>query len=343
VKKGRPRIPAGAPGHPRTGAEPSRRAFDDPRRPSEGARRGRPSERAADPAASREREEPRLRGGPRRQERARLVYEDDDILAYDKPAGLPVIAAEGSRARSLLDQATEQVRRSNPKGRAAVVHRIDRDTSGIVVFARSAAVKKELMGDWSELVSERRYVALVQGSMGAASGVCDSWLKENRAGEVYRTKAGERGAKRALTRWKVVGEGSGLSLLELFLETGRKHQIRVHLADSGHPVVGDPRYGRGDGRGRGGPEASSARVDLGRLCLHAASIELAWPGRPALRIESPAPPEFAAALGRRASRDDGEGPVSGRRASSSASPSAGRSGVRPRPAAPRVKKPRSRP
>jgi 23S rRNA pseudouridine1911/1915/1917 synthase len=338
VRKGKPYIPAGAPGHPRTGAEPSRRAPDGARRGhGPGAPRGRSSERATGPVAPREREDPRLSGAPRRRERARLVYEDEDILAYDKPAGFPVIAAEGSRARSLLDQATEQVKRSNPKGRAAVVHRIDRDTSGIVVFARSAAVKKELMEDWSELVSERRYVALVQGSMSAASGACDSWLKENRAGEVYRAKAGERGAKRALTRWKVIGEGSGLSLLELHLETGRKHQIRVHLADLGHPVVGDPRYGRG----RGGPETASARVDLGRLCLHAASIELVWPGRPALRIESPAPPEFAAALRRRASRDEGDGRVSDRRASASASPSAVRNGARPRPASARGKKPRS--
>ena len=271
--------------------------------------------------------------------KARLAYEDEDILVYDKPAGLPVIAADGSRSRSLFDIATDQIKRSNPKGRAAVVHRIDRDTSGIVVFATKARVKKELMQGWDELVSERRYIALVEGSMGAPSGAYDSWLKENKAGQVFRAGTGERGAKRAITRWRLLGEGSGLSLLELSLGTGRKHQIRVQLADAGHPIVGDERYG-------------SRLDDLGRLCLHAESIELKLPGRDALRVESPAPSEFEAALRRkprevpsRASIVKGmkPAPVNGRNASSSASRSAIRSGARPRPGAPRGKKPPSRP
>jgi 23S rRNA pseudouridine1911/1915/1917 synthase len=281
VRKGKPHIPPGAPGHPREASE---------------APKGRANRFAAPRGERLPLEEPppnprRARSDfPVRAAKARLVYEDEDILAYDKPAGLSVIAAEGSRARSLLDVASDEVRRHNPKGRAALVHRIDRDTSGTVVFAMSARIKRELMGAWDELVSERRYVALVEGSMGGRSGSCDSWLKENKAGGVFRAGIGERGAKRAITRWRVLGEGSGLSLLELFLETGRKHQIRVQLADLGHPVVGDPRYGRPVGRG-------TARDDLSRLCLHAASIELAMPGRgKKLRIESPVPPEFAAAL-----------------------------------------------
>ncbi len=302
MRKGKPRIPPGAPGHPRTGAEdrggrpelgrpPKRRS---PRLEAE-PRTGSPRR---DEAVSREEGPARASRGVRAARdirvapsKVRLVYEDEDLLVYDKPAGLPVIAADGSRSRSLFDIATDHIKRGNPKGRAAVVHRIDRDTSGIVVFATKARVKKELMGGWDELVSERRYVALVVGSMGAGSGAYDSWLKENKAGQVFRAGIGERGAKRAITRWRLLGEGAGLSLLELELGTGRKHQIRVQLSDAGHPILGDERYGSRPG--------SPVRDDLGRLCLHAASIELKLPGREKLRVESPPPPEFEAVLRRR--------------------------------------------
>jgi 23S rRNA pseudouridine1911/1915/1917 synthase len=282
MKKGVPRIPPGAPGHPRSSQD--FRGSGAPVSP----RRGR-----APRAEESGREATEIRPAKRRKTapaKAILLHEDDDILAYDKPAGLPVIAADGSRSRSLLDIASEHIRRSNPKGRAAVVHRIDRDSSGVVVFAKRAKVKKALMGGWDELVEERLYVALVEGAMGKASGSFDSWLKENKAGQVFRAGIGERGAKRAITRWKVVGEGAGLSLLELSLGTGRKHQIRVQLADAGHPVIGDERYG-------------SRRDDLGRLCLHAATIKLRMPGREGTKIESAPPPEFSWAL-RKSSPDE---------------------------------------
>ena len=341
MSRGKPRIPPGAPGHPRTGSDAPRGRAKRSEAPR-GERLPREEPSPDSPRAPLRRAP--LRRAPARIARARLVYEDDDLIAYDKPAGLPVISADGSRSRSLLDIATEEVKRRNPKGRAAVVHRIDKDTSGIVVFATSARVKKELMGAWDELVSERRYVALVEGSMGGKSGSCDSWLKESKTGQVFRAGIGERGAKRAVTRWRLLEEGAGLSLLELFLETGRKHQIRVQLADLGHPVVGDPRYGGGRASGVEGSGGDSPRDDLGRLCLHAVSIELSLPGRgKKLRIESPAPPEFASALKGNA--------FNAPRADASASRSAARSDARPRPAAPNAslglrragKKPSSRP
>ena len=317
MKKGKPYIPPGAPGHPRSGSDSrSTRALSGLPPKARSPRSERTGSEDMPPRSARS---SRAKVG-----KAVLVYEDDDILAYDKPAGLPVIAADGSRSRSLLDIASEQVKRHNPKGRAAVVHRIDRDTSGIVVFATKAKVKKELMGGWDEMVAERRYVALVEGSMGGASGTYDSWLKENKVGQVFRVGAGERGAKRAITRWRLLGEGAGLSLLELSLGTGRKHQIRVQLSDAGHPLIGDERYG-------------SHRDDLGRLCLHAQAIELKMPGKESHRIESPAPPEFAAALRlgkaapKAAQSGDSKSPeISGRNASSSASRSAARKDAPPR-------------
>jgi 23S rRNA pseudouridine1911/1915/1917 synthase len=303
--RGTKRIPPGAPGHPKTGSEQGyglskKRAFAaQTRKP--------PKEREA-PAP--EEYKPRKRApAVKGAMQATLVYDDEEILAYDKGPGLSVIAPEGSRSRCLLDIATAQIRRRNPKGRAAVVHRIDRDTSGIVVFAKSASVKKTLMKDWDELVTERLYVALVEGSL-EGSGVFDSWLKEDDKGRVFTAKPGERGAKRAITHWKALREGAGLSLLELSLETGRKHQIRVQLADAGHPVLGDERY-------------RAARDDIGRLALHAKAIELKLPDRKAIRIESPAPEAFERAL-------------NARRASSASSPTSGQKAARPKRGAPRA-------
>jgi 23S rRNA pseudouridine1911/1915/1917 synthase len=192
------------------------------------------------------------------------LFEDKDIVVVEKPEGLSVIAPEGSRTKSLYDIVTARIQRTNPKGRAAVVHRLDRDTSGVMVFAKHAAAKKRLMDNWNELVIERGYTAVVEGSMESESGVFDSWLVENRGGTMYSTKPGTPGALRAITRWKLIEAGGRYSLVELRLETGRKHQIRVQLAESGHPVVGDLRYG--------------AQSDpLGRLCLHAHLLALEHP------------------------------------------------------------------
>ena len=211
-----------------------------------------------------------------------ILYEDENLVIVDKPAGLPTIAPEGAsgRARSLYDWVTEHIRRRNPKGRAAVVHRLDRDSSGVVVFATGAAAKRELMSRWNELVRARLYVALVEGRPAGESGVLDSWLRENRAGTVYPTPPGLPGSLRAVTRWKLLGSGGGYSLLELELETGRKHQIRVQLSAAGLPVAGDFRYG--------------ARTDpAGRLALHAVSVELERPfGRGVVKVESPVPECF---------------------------------------------------
>lgn len=310
-KKRSPYIPPGAPGHPKTGAETRQAPPPPPEWREREAKRPLPRPAAARAAA-------------------RLVYEDDTILAYDKPVGLPVIAPEGSRTRCLLDIASEHVARTSSKSRAAVVHRIDRDTSGIVIFAVDGRTKKLLMDGWDELVTKRLYIALVEGTMPQGDGVFDSWLRENKAGEVYHAEPKDKGAKQAITRWRVLAQGASLSLLELSLETGRKHQIRVQLADSGHPVVGDERYGK----------AGTEAPDLGRLCLHARLIELKLPGKEALKIESASPPEFDAAI-QADSKPRREGPprgpksgpakaVSGRSGGGGASRHEGQSASRPR-------------
>lgn len=242
----------------------------------------------------------RAHGAGRIDRHVEFLYEDDDIVAVDKPCGLPTISPEGSRSKSLYDIVTAHIQKRNPKGRAAVVHRLDRDTSGVIVFAKNARAKTALMSTWNESVDERLYVALVEGSPAATplssptaplftapaapEGVLDTWLSDADPFRVRQVPPGTRGALRAVTRYRVLAEGDGLSLLELSLETGRRHQIRAQLAAIGCPVTGDERYG--------------ARCDpLGRLALHAVAISLKRPSDGAtIRVECLPPPEFAAAL-----------------------------------------------
>jgi 23S rRNA pseudouridine1911/1915/1917 synthase len=140
-----------------------------------------------------------------------------------------------------------------------VVHRLDRDTSGVMIFAKSENVKRKLMETWDESVTERRYRALAEGEFPEAEGIIDEPLGEDSRGRVVVVPRGQHGGLRALTRWKLLKTGKGLSLLSLELETGRRNQIRAHLSWLGHPVAGDKKYG--------------ARTDpRRRLCLHAEGI-----------------------------------------------------------------------
>lgn len=250
-----------------------------------------------------------------------FLYEDDDIIAVDKPCGMPTIAPEGSRTRSLYDVVTDHLRRRNPKARAAVVHRLDRDTSGVIVFAKHAAAKTALMSAWNASVDERSYVALVEGTLPSAEGTLDTWLSETDPYLVREVPAGTAGSLRAITRYRVVAQGDGLSLVELSLETGRRHQIRAQLAGAGCPVAGDKRYG-------------ARRDPLGRLGLHAAVLSIRRPsGGEPLRLECPPPATFRAAL--KGSRDQDRGPRPAGDARGprepSGRPASGRPGAAPRP------------
>ena len=224
-----------------------------------------------------------------RHSRVAFLYEDDNLIAVDKPEGLPTIAPEGSRGRSLYDLVTDHIRKRNPKGRAAVVHRLDRDTSGVMIFAKNAAAKTRLMGSWNKLVAQRRYVALVDGSLPQTEGILESWLSESSPGRMKESMNQTKGSLRAVTHYRVLETGPIHSLVELNLETGRKHQIRVQLAGAGCPVSGDAKYG-------------SRTNPLERLCLHATVIEIEMEtGHPPLRFESPLPPGFTKALATRGS------------------------------------------
>jgi 23S rRNA pseudouridine1911/1915/1917 synthase len=216
--------------------------------------------------------------------RLTLVHEDDDVIVVDKPSGLLTIATEHERERTLYRHLTAHARARRPPGRVFVVHRLDRDASGLVVFATSPDAKRALQAQFAAHGVERTYLAVVDGRPARGAGTITSQLLDHAPGRVRETRRPGHG-RTAVTNWRVVRAGKNHSLLEVRLETGRRNQIRVHLARIGHPITGDATYG--------------SRTDLlGRLALHAHVLGFDHPRTGArLRFVSPAPPAFARVTG----------------------------------------------
>src|SRR5512135_508840 len=167
-----------------------------------------------------------------------ILYEDNDILVVVKPPGLLTMGTERDKTRTLYAMLTAYVRKGYPKSpkRIFIVHRLDRDTSGIVIFAKSMEAKLRLQGRWEE--TEKKYIAVVHGRCEKKEATISTYLAENKAHVVYSTADPAKG-KLSHTAYRVLRETKECSLLEVNLLTGRKHQIRVHLASIGHPVMGD--------------------------------------------------------------------------------------------------------
>jgi RluA family pseudouridine synthase len=192
-----------------------------------------------------------------------ILYEDDDILVAVKPHGLLTMGTDRDKSRTLYALLTDYVRKgySRSSKRIFIVHRLDRDTSGIIIFAKSMAAKLRLQGQWEE--TEKRYIAVVHGRCKQKEGTITTYLAENKAQLVYSTTDATKG-KLSHTAYRVLKDTKVFSLLEIILLTGRKHQIRVHLAEIGHPVVGDKKYGK-------------TQDTYKRLALHAKSISFIHP------------------------------------------------------------------
>ena len=203
---------------------------------------------------------PSTKHGPRG---VTLLYEDADILVVDKPCGLLTIGTERDKSRTVHSILNDYVRKGNPKSRnrAYIVHRLDRDTSGILLFAKSEQAKLFLQSDWEN--SRKIYLAVVHGQPNPTEGTISSYLAENAAFNVYSTPDPAKG-KLSQTAYALVKEQKGLSLVRIHLLTGRKHQIRVHFSEQGHPVVGDRKYGRN-------------HASYPQLALHACSIAFTHP------------------------------------------------------------------
>ena len=172
-----------------------------------------------------------------------ILYEDNDILVVDKPAKLLTMGTDTDKSGTAYYILTNYVRKGSSKSRNRIfiVHRLDRETSGVLVFAKNEKAKLTLQGQWQD--TEKKYLAVVYGRPAKKEGVITSYLAENKAYVVYSTTDAAKG-KLAQTAYKVLKEARRYSLLEIGLLTGRKNQIRVHLADIGHPVVGDRKYGK---------------------------------------------------------------------------------------------------
>lgn len=192
-----------------------------------------------------------------------ILFEDADIIVINKDAGLLSIATEKEKNQTAHHQLMEYVRLENPANRIFVVHRLDKDTSGVMVFAKSEKIKRILQNNWKGMVKERTYVALVEGEVTKAQGYISSWLKESKTHLMYSSQTKNDGLH-AITHYKSIQTNKEFSLLEVQLETGRKNQIRVHMQDLGHPVVGDKKYG-------------AKKKAIGRLGLHAKVLAFKHP------------------------------------------------------------------
>ena len=172
-----------------------------------------------------------------------IVHEDAHLIIVEKRAGLLSMATDAQwRGNSAYSMLSDHVKRANPNNRIFIVHRLDRDTSGLMMFAKSQAVQKALQEAWNDAVLERLYAAVVEGQMTEPEGTITSWLTENKA-LVMRSCPFPNDGQKATTHFRVLQSNSRFSLLEINLETGRKNQIRVHMQDLGHSVIGDPKYG----------------------------------------------------------------------------------------------------
>ena len=229
-------------------------------------------------------------GKPTAKERFRspwlsIVYEDKYLLVIDKKEGLLTNSPtkEKDTAQSILN---DYFIYTQQRCRAHTIHRLDRDTSGLMLFAKSKEVAFRFEEDWKNTVYDRRYVAVVCGCMEKKEGVVKSWLKDNKAFITYSSPT-DNGGKYAETYYETLYSNPRYSLVELQLETGRKNQIRVHMADIGHPVVGDPKYGRS-------PESDAYDNSLGRLCLHAYKLCFHHPYKKTdMEFETPFPKLFS--------------------------------------------------
>jgi 23S rRNA pseudouridine1911/1915/1917 synthase len=203
-----------------------------------------------------------------------IVYEDAHLIVIDKPAGLLAVATETEKAATAFVLLSDHLAARNA-GRPFVVHRLDRDTSGLLLFARTADVRDELQANWDAVT--KTYLAVVERAPPAPEGVIDNYLTEGRDLRVHVSRHPGPDAKRAVSRYKVRAAHGNYSLVEVTLETGRKHQIRVHMAGLGCAVAGDKLYGA---------TTDPAR----RLCLHAWRLSFAHPITAApVELESPLP------------------------------------------------------
>ena len=214
----------------------------------------------------------------------KIIYEDNDLVIINKESGLLAIATDREKQETAYHIVSEYLKDSNPKSRVFVLHRLDRETSGLMMFAKNEEVQEMMQKNWDDIILTRSYVAVIEGTLSPEEGSIVSWLTEDK-NYVMHSSFTDNGGQKAITHYRTLKANKYFSLIELNLETGRKNQIRVHLQHVGHPIVGDKKYG------------SRASL-IKRVALHANELVFVHPvTRETLRFKLGIPEKMKSLLG----------------------------------------------
>lgn len=212
----------------------------------------------------------------KKQSNLDILYEDDEIIVINKPSGLLTIADEREKQKTAYHEVRKYLKKKDKYARVFIVHRLDRDTSGVVLFAKNEEIKQLLQNNWNQIVKKRGYIALVEGKVKPEKATIQTYLSETRTHQVYVSKTG----KLAISHYQVIKTYPNCTMIEVFLDTGRKNQIRVHMQSIHHPVLGDKKYG-------------AKTNPLHRLALHSHVLSLKHPKtKQVMTFSSPIPNEF---------------------------------------------------
>ena len=207
-----------------------------------------------------------------------IIYEDDEIIAINKPSGMLSISTNNEKENTAFHLVMQYLKDKNKNNRVFIVHRLDKDTSGVIMFAKNQSIKFAFQNKWDNLILKREYIAIVNGDT-LNNDTIKNYLKENKNLFVYSTDNKYDG-KLAITHYKKIKSNSKYSMLEINIDTGRKNQIRVHMKDIGHTIIGDSKYGDGIS-------------PIKRLGLHASRLTLKHPiNNKIIDLISPIPKEF---------------------------------------------------
>ncbi len=209
-----------------------------------------------------------------------IIYEDDDLIVINKPSGLLSIASDNEKSSTAYRMLSDYVQQKDKHNRVFVVHRLDEDTSGVFMIAKNVQIQQALQEHWNDIVKKRGYYAIVEGTMEKKSDTIKSYLKKNSQNLMYSSKKAGDG-QLAITHYKVIKENKKYSLLDVNIDTGRKNQIRVHLGERGHYIIGDDKYGK-------------PANPIKRLGLHAYELDFIHPFTGKLvKFTAPMPKEFS--------------------------------------------------
>lgn len=212
-----------------------------------------------------------------KKDRLDIIYEDKEIIVINKPTHLLTVATEEEKFNTLYYKVSDYVKKKHKSNKIFIVHRLDKDTSGVVLFAKTQELKDAFQDNWNELCKTREYVAVVEGNV-KESGRVEEYLKETKTLLTYAVK--DKNGKLAITNYEPIKSSKSYSVVKINIETGRKNQIRVAMNNIGHPIVGDKKYG-------------STKNPVRRVCLHASKLEITHPIKKSLlSFEARLPKEY---------------------------------------------------